>query len=172
MAIWLFWPSSLPPLPASRSDGLTAGLQSGASVPQLRTGRVRCLALQLLAWLRPPRRWAEASEDVARLLSHPLSKKMRPKTARTLDWTQTDYLVGISKGFYQRGVKKRKLEAVLLWENAAETKPLIPSFPLCSCDIFHHLNTQFGFSLFFSGKSFYSAPMGAAPTNQRQLCSF
>lgn len=145
MDISLLWPSFFSLPSASGSDGLTAGFQSGTSVPQLRAGRVRRLALQLLAGLRSSRRWGEATGDGSRLLSHPLSKKMRPKKARTLGWTQTDYLVGISKGFFQRVVKKRKLEAVLLCENATEMMPPIPSFPLCSCDIFHHLNTQFSF---------------------------
>lgn len=164
MDIWLFWHPSLPTPTASCSDGLTAGLQSGASVLQLRAGRVRHLALQLLAWLRSPRRWGEATEDGSRLLPHPLSKKMHPKKARTLGWTQTDYLFGVSKGSLQRVVKKRKLEAALLCENAAETKPSIPSFPLCSCDIFHHLNTQFAFfCVFFLWRVFILCRWGRLP---------
>lgn len=163
MDIWLIWHPSLPTPTASCSDGLTAGLQSGASVLQLRARRVRHLALQLLAWLRSPRRWGEATEDGSRLLPHPLSKKMHPKKARTLGWTQTDYLFGVSKGSLQRVVKKRKLEAPLLCENAAETKPSIPSFPLCSCDIFHHLNTQFAFfCVFFCEEFLFCADGGGS----------
>lgn len=57
----------------------------------------------------------------------------------------------------------------------AKMQPSIPSFPLYSCDLFHHLNKYsncFFLFFFFFVKSFYSAPMGEAPTNQRKLCSF
>lgn len=155
MDIWLFWPSSLPPPPAPRSDGLAAGLQSGASVPQLRAGRVCRPALQLLARLCSPRRWGEAIEDGARPPSHPPSKKKED-----LGLNPDRLPLWHFKGLLSESVKKGSWRLCYF----AKMQLAIPSFLLCSCDLFHHLNKYSNcFFFFFLWRVFILRRWGRLP---------
>lgn len=162
MDIWLFWPSSLPPPPAPRSDGLAAGLQSGASVPQLRAGRVCRPALQLLARLCSPRRWGGAIEDGAIPPSHPPSKKKED-----LGLNPDRLPLWHFKGLLSESVKKGSWRLCYF----AKMQLAIPSFLLCSCDLFHHLNKYSNcfFSFFFCEEFLFCADGGGSHKSEEAV---